>query len=199
MSKTANTWPPNIYALDAHERDRDGKRVLPRIIHRKPRPGDIHPLSPAMVRDLLWCAPAAYVYGLKAIELRPRRDGVGQPYGLYLRGEKTIWLYSCPRDLWLFSKQVWPNHKAILTYGARLAAHQEDEASVVVEWVDPEGMWRLHAHTLFHELGHHYVNQYRASRGRPGTRKRNEALADLHDTKISRNLIRRIAKRHAGA
>ena len=76
---------------------------------------------------------------------------------------------------------------------------QEDKASVAVEWVDPEDMWRLYAHTLFHELGHHYVNQYRSSRGRPGTRKRNEGLADLHDTKISVNLIRRIAKRHAGA
>jgi hypothetical protein len=198
VSKTFKTLPPETYALSFHKRDRTGLRVLPRIVYRNPRPGDIHPLSPAMVRDLLWFVPAEYIYGLKAIELRPRQGEIGEPYGAYLFRDKRIWLYSCPPHTWRFTAKAWPNHMGVLSSGARLAAHQEDPASVFVEWDDPDGIWRTHIHTLFHELGHHYVNQYRSSRGRPGIRTRNEGLADLHDTKIWDKLRRMIAKRRAG-
>jgi hypothetical protein len=197
VSQTFKTWPPRIYALSSHKRDRNGRRVLPRIVHRNPRPGDIHPLNPGMVRELLRGVPAEYIYGLKAIELRPRQGEVGEPYGTYLRGDKRIWLYSCPPRSWRFSARAWPRHLGNLAAGARLAANQEDPASVLIEWDDPEDLWRTYTHTLFHELGHHYVDQYRLSRGRPSTRRRNEDLADLHDVKITIDLMRRIAKRRA--
>jgi hypothetical protein len=199
MSDTFNTWPPDIYALNSHERDKNGRRVLPRILHRKPRAGDIHPLKPAMLQHCLQCVPPAYVYGLKAIELSPRRGEVGAPYGIYRPGEKRIRLYSCPKRSWHFSSRVWPRHEGLLSQGARIAAEQEDTAaSVLVEWHDPEDLEMFFIHVLFHELGHHYVEQYRSSRGQPKTRKRHEIVADLHDLKISTHLRRRISKKPAG-
>jgi hypothetical protein len=152
-----------------------------------------------MVRVLLQGVPAAYMYGLEAIELRARQGEIGEPYGVYIRGDKRIWLYSCPPHSWRFTTQAWPKHMGALSSGARLAAIQEDPGSVLIEWDDAEDVWRTYTHILFHELGHHYVNQYRSSRGRPSTRRRNEDLADLHDTRISVDLMRRIAKRRAGA
>jgi hypothetical protein len=199
MSDTFNTWPPDIYALSAHERDKHGRRVLPRILQRKPRPGDIHPLKPGTLHDCLRIVPPAYVYGLKAVELSPRRGDVGAPYGVYLRGEKRIRLYSCPPRFWRFSSAAWPQHEGVLSRGARLVGSDEDKATVLVEWLDRDNLEMVYIHVLFHELGHHYVNQYRSSRGRPKTRKTNEIVADLHDDKISIHLMRRIAKRRAGA
>jgi hypothetical protein len=143
--------------------------------------------------------PAAYIYGLKAVELRPRQGEVGAPYGAYLPRDRTIWLYSCPPETWQFTAEAWPDHTGILSYGARLAAHQEDPARVLVEWDDPDGVWKSYIHTLLHELGHHYVNQYRSSRGRPSSRKREEGLADLHYTKILDTLMRMRARRRVGA
>jgi len=199
VSKTFKTWPPDIYAISSHKRDKSGRRVLPRILHRKPRAGDVHPLKPAMLQHCLQCVPPAYIYGLKAIELSPRQGDVGAPYGVYRLGEKRIRLYSCPTRFWRFSSLVWPCHEALLSRGARIIASQEDTASVLVEWHDPDDLEVFFIHVLFHELGHHYVEQYRSSRGRPKTRKRNEIVADLHDFKISTHLRRRIAKKRADA
>jgi hypothetical protein len=193
--KTANTLRPDIYALKFHKRDKDGFRVLPSITYRKPRQGDIHPLEPSFVRDCRLAVPAAYIYGLKAVELRSRQDEVGAPYGYYRAAEKRIVLYSCPARNWRFSNVVWPNHKGLLSRGARIAASQKDTGTVLVEWADPEELGMFYVHVLFHEMGHHYVNQYRSSRGRPKTRKMNEVVAELHAYKISDDLKRRIAKK----
>lgn len=199
MSRTAKTLPPDNYALICHRLDEDGLPVLPRVIRRKPRPGDIHPLSPEDVRNVLLCAPAAYIYGLRGVELRARQGEIGEPYGVYLRDERRIRLYSCPPRIWGFTAQAWPNHKGVLSRGARRVADQGDTGRVLIEWNNPGELWVVYIRILFHELGHHYVNQYRSSRGRPGTRRRNERLADLHDRKIYTNLIRRIDKRRSGA
>ena len=199
MSDTFKTWPPDTYALNFHKRDRAGLRVLPRVVQRKPRAGDVHPLKPEMLRVCLQVVPAAYLYGLKLVELRPRQGDVGAPYGEYRGGEKLIRLYSCPPRVWRFSSLIWPQHKGLLSRGACLAKHQDDPASVLVEWPDPDDLEMFYIHTLFHELGHHYVRQYRSSRGRPKTRKRNEIVADLHDLKISRHIKRKVAKRRTGA
>lgn len=198
MSKTANTTPPDLYALGAHPRDAAGARLLPRIQRRRPRPGDVHPLAPADIRHCLRLLPPAYVYGLRGIELRARRDAVGAPYGTYLRGERRIWLYSCPPRRWRFEPEVWPRHRGLLADGATPAAVPGDPDGVWIEWHDPADLWRVYLQVLVHELGHHYVNQYRASRPRPGTRRRNEAVADLHGERIVAALARRVARHRAG-
>src|SRR5262249_47775900 len=109
-----------------------------------------------------------------------------------------IRLYSCPPRFWRFSSAVWPRHEGLLSCGARMIT-SHDATGVRVEWHDRDDLEMFYIHTLFHELGHHYVRQYRSSRGRPKTRKTNEIVADLHDVKISTHLKRRIAKQRAGA
>jgi hypothetical protein len=199
MSKTFKTLPPDIYALSSHKRDKSGYRVLPRILQRKPRAGDVHPLKLEMLQHCLWCVPPAYIYGLKAIELSRRQGDIGAPYGVYRPREKRIRLYSCPPRLWRFSSSVWPRHEGLLSRGARVVTSHEDTTSVLVEWRDHDDLEMFYIHVLFHELGHHYVEQYRSSRGRPKSRKSNEIVADLHDDRISTQLKRRIAKQRAGA
>jgi hypothetical protein len=184
MANTDKTMRPNDYALRFGKRDKRGYRVLPRIVNRKPRTGDVHPLTRDQIRYYLLLVPPAYIYGLEAVELRPRKDAVGCPYGLYSEGEKRIWLYSCPAREWRFSEEIWPGHKAVLSYGAKMVTSQNAGKDVVVEWNDPVDIELLFVDALLHELGHHYVNQYKSSRGRPATRSRNEAVANLHVEKL---------------
>jgi hypothetical protein len=175
---------PNDYALRFGKRDKNGYRTLPRIVNRKPRTGDVHPLTRNQVWYYLLMVPPAYVYGLKAVELRPRKDAVGCPYGLYSPGEKRIWLYSCPSREWRFSEEIWPRHKGVLTSGAQIVTSENASNDVVVEWNDPIDIELLFVDVLLHELGHHYVNQYKSSRGKPATHSRNEAVADVHVKKL---------------
>lgn len=184
MSRTDKTMRPSDYASRFSKRDKNGYRQLPRIVNRKPRIGDIHPLTRDQVWNYLLLVPPAYVYGLKAIELRPRKDAVGCPYGLYSSVEKRIWLYSCPAREWHFSEEIWPRHKAVLTAGAQIIASQNAGKDVVVEWNDPIDIELLFVDVLLHEMGHHYINQYRSSRGSPATNFREEALANVHVKKL---------------
>lgn len=188
MSLTKKTMRPNDYALRFSKRDSDDFPQMPRIVNRKPRIGDIHPLTRDQIATYLLLVPPAYVYGLKAIELRPRKNAVGCPYGRYSVDEKRIWLYSCPAREWHFSEETWPCHKGVLSDGAKIITSENAGKEVVVEWNDPIDIELFFVDTLLHELGHHYVNQYRSSRGRPTTNSRNEALADLHVKKLWRQI-----------
>ena len=156
------------------------------------------PAKPAMLQHCLQCVPPAYIYGLKAIELSPRRGDVGAPMGFTAQAKSEFAFIhvllasgasaaSCGRA----TKAYCPVERALL--------HRRKTRRVLVEWHDPADLEMFYIHVLFHELGHHYVEQYRSSRGRPKTRKRNEIVADLHDLKISTHLRRRIAKKSANA
>jgi len=82
-------------------RDRDGGALFPRIVERRPRPGDVHPLAYGYLSALLNYQRVDYVYGLRKIELRPRVSSqVGDPYGFYRRSERLIVLYSVPPSRW---------------------------------------------------------------------------------------------------
>jgi len=200
MALTRKTMRPNDYALRFGKRDKDGSRALPRIVTRKPRTGDIHPLTRATISNYLLMVPPAYFYGLKAVELRPRKDAVGCPYGLYSPDEKRIWLYSCPSREWRFSKEIWSRHKELLARGAQIVTSDDGSNDVVVEWNDPFDIELQFVNVLLHELGHHYVNQYKSSRGTPATHSRNEAVADVHVTKLWQQILAnldRIKRRRA--
>ncbi|MBS0578110.1 MAG: hypothetical protein JSR36_02485 [Proteobacteria bacterium] len=194
MGKTTKTEPPDRYARAFHERDKAGARIMPRVIRRAPRRGDIHPLSPDDIRNVLRAVPPSYVYGLKSVELVARPRTVGDPFGVYLGDEQRIRLYSCPPTHW--SVEAVGNGFADmwLSWGAVASADPSRPGRVSVHWPQPERLWNFYLDTLFHELGHHYVRKYAASRGRPKTHRRNEKLADLHSLKIYRR-IKRLAKR----
>lgn len=191
MGRTAKTWTPDLYAVEFHRRDKTGARIMPRVMRRDPRRGDVHPFTPADVRNVLRTVPPAYVYGLKSVELRARPRTIGDPFGLYQRDERRIHLYSCPPSRWVLEGARAGTGDGLSGYGAIITS---DAARIVIEWPDPLGLWNFYLDTLLHELGHHHVNQYEASRGRPGTRRRNEALADLHADKILKHVRRLLAK-----
>jgi hypothetical protein len=200
MTHTRKTIRPNDYAFRFGRLDKEGFRAMPRIVARKPRTGDIHPLTRNTIWNYLQLVPPAYVYGLKAVELRPRKDAVGCPYGLYSPVEKRIWLYSCPSREWHFSNEIWTRHKGVLASGAQVVTSGNASNDVVVEWNDPFDIELLFVDVLLHELGHHYVNQYRSSRGAPATRSRAEAVANVHVGKLWRRIIAnvdRIERRRA--
>jgi hypothetical protein len=168
---------------------------MPRVVHRAPRRGDIHPLSPDDIRKVLRAVPPSYVYGLKSVELVARQRTVGDPFGVYLVDEQRIRLYSCPPTQWIVDGvepgflEAWPSR------GAVAVADPGVPGRVSVRWPEPERLWNFYLDTLFHELGHHHAHKYAASRPRPKTRRRNEDLADLHSLKIYRRIKRRLAER----
>ncbi len=103
MSLNSRSEPTKIIAARRFPRDREGRPILPRVIKRAPRPGDVHPLTRQHISNFLRYLPVDYVYGLRRVELRGRTsEEIGDPYGYYLNGEKTIVLFSVPPDLWQF-------------------------------------------------------------------------------------------------
>jgi hypothetical protein len=95
MSRSRNTEKESVRAARGIGRDEEGELSLPRIIVRKPRRGDIHPLPKSILVRLLKHVPVEYFYGLSRIELRARQGKIGDPFGAYGRDEKAIILY-CP-------------------------------------------------------------------------------------------------------
>jgi hypothetical protein len=100
MGFSKNTIPPWGHMARNLRRDREGRPVLPRVGYRRPRIGDVHPLAPRVIRGYIRSLPQAYLGGLRSIELRPRVNAVGCPYGLYDRRGKRIVLYSVPPRVW---------------------------------------------------------------------------------------------------
>ena len=148
-------------------RDREGNIVLPRIVRRKPRPGDVHPINRRQLSNVLDRIPLEYLYSLRKIEMLPRKDGIGNPFGYYLASEKRIALYSLPLK-WEFS---FEEELGADLFGPffRLEEHgavvETDENIATVTWPEEIRMAFWHCRiVLLHELGHHFRATYRAKR-----------------------------------
>ena len=64
---------------------------LPRIVARKPKSGDIHPLPKSVLAHALKTIPVEYLYGLSRMELRARHGSrIGEPVAVYRPDEKVI-------------------------------------------------------------------------------------------------------------
>jgi hypothetical protein len=138
--------------------------------------GDIHPLCKRQVARLLQALPEEYLYGLRAIELRPRQAGVGDPFGVYLNDENSVWIYSLPFPEW----KLPPRSGASLyeIHGAEVK-RQEDCVSVV--WPRPVDLaYFVYREVLLHELGHHWHNRYRTKRPHPKSPAAKESSASRH-------------------
>ena len=148
-------------------RDREGNLVLPRIVRRKPRPGDVHPISRRQLRMVFERVPLEYLYNLNSVELLPRKDGIGNPFAFYSAAEKRIVLYSLPL--------AWEtNHEDELGadfFGPYLrleeyqAEVETDENIARVSWSDESqmGFWFTRI-VLLHEFIHHFRATYRSKR-----------------------------------
>lgn len=190
MSKSYRDLKPRYLAIRRLRLKSGDPKPLPRIITRRPSPGDIHPLEPNILRGALRLdAPVEYLYGLTAIELRARQGtGIGQPYGLYRPGEKSIVLYSLPLQWELPSA----SENVILKLRAFGASVLEEDKRVVVSWNSRVrlAVW-FFVDVVAHELGHHYRNQYKISVGRPGSMPHEEWQAELHAARIEKALRKR--------
>jgi hypothetical protein len=176
MSRTYRADKESRIAERRMPRDREGNIVLPRIVVRKPRPGDVHPIKRRQLRQVLDRVPLKYMYNLSKVEMLPRKDGIGAPFGYYLPSEKRIALYSLPLK--------WE-----LIYGDELGAElagpflhleehgavvdtDENIATVIWPYENRMALW-LCREVLLHELGHHFRATYRAKR-RAGFNIKNE-------------------------
>jgi hypothetical protein len=161
-----------------------------RVIEREPGPGDIHPLPKRTIRGWLQQIPFKYVYGLSRVELRPRRTkGVGKPFGCYWPDEKAIILYSVPPLVWRFPSIRADFRRSLLACHVTITQEMD---GVQVVWSDSIliSLW-YYAHVFTHELGHHYVEQYRTKNGRVGGRVFSEFVAEMHARRFTADFFKR--------
>jgi len=185
VALSRNTYRESDQAERGIARTPDGDRKLPPIITRKPLRGDEHPISKSRLEGYLSGTRTEYIYGLKRIELRARaKSSIGEPFGSYFIWERIIVLYSLP-PVWELSRLSKGWEGLLSSYGARV----EQGSHVLVSWPS-----ELHLELWFwdqvvmHELGHHFIEQYRSKNGLVRSLKAHERLADLH---VGRYLNRR--------
>ncbi len=177
MSRSRHTDPKWRIAARKAKVDHAGQPVLPRIIERTPRIGDVHPVSGKTLLRMLGRLPLELWHGLKRIELRPRQGEVGMPFASYSRSAKIIRMFSLPEVLELESI---PQFDLMLMEGSD-ARIEKTETGLRVHWDDPRGMGFWFFYSVFvHELGHHHRIQYPAKRGLPHRRREEEFLADRY-------------------
>ena len=193
MSRSYRSQKESVTAERRIERKADGSPELPRIIERAPGPGDVHPLPKRVLRRVLQCMPVEYLYGLSRIELRAReKPFIGEPFGCYWVGEKAIVLYSLPpvfyyRSLEIEFRRSLKRSRAMIesiAYGFKIS------------WPEPEMMSRwFYSYVFTHELGHHFVEQYKTRNSRIRSRNAEEWVADLHAKRLTDELFTEKTKR----
>jgi hypothetical protein len=191
MSRSYRSQKRSVLAARRIIRDSAGRPKLPRIIERRPFPGDSHPISKTFLRNTLRHLPIEYLYGLKRIELLPRTSAeVGDPYACYLNDEKAIRIYSLPM-VWTWEDSLTGIfHQSDMQHRFGAEATRQGEG-VTIKWSDYQRreIW-FFVYILMHELGHHFRNQY------PGMTKRvgpeyEEFIADIHSERYFKNVFRK--------
>jgi hypothetical protein len=197
MSRSDNTDKESVSAAYKVDRAVDGSVWLPRIIVRRPAPGDVHPLPKQVLTGAIRLdVPVEYIYGLDRIELRARKGNrIGKhPFAEYWRDEKVIILYSLPMN-WVVDSMPADRRRSVESFSAEV---QREGKEWHVRWLSEAGltMW-FFTEVFLHELGHHFAEQYKKKRGRIGGRKFNELNADLHALRLSRDAFKRFRRREA--
>ncbi len=188
MTGSYRTQKPTVLASRRVARDRDNRIVYPRVIARRPAPGDVHPLDKRGLRFILRRVPIEYIYGLDRVELRPRRNNkIGDPFGCYLRDEKAIWLYSLP-PVWRMKEIPLELRRSVEAFDATVV---KVNGAIEVRWLESDDafmdVWFLMV--FLHELGHHFVEQYKNQRGRIGGRRHEEIVANLHSSRLVQHYL----------
>ena len=192
--KNNNHQKESVIARRNIRRDVKGERALPRLSERPAYPGDIHPIPKSVLIRLLKHIPDVYLYGLSRIELRARGSmRVGDPFGVYLRDENAIALYSLP-TVWELDLMGSMLTASVTKFHAII---KKKPGKVSVEWPKEEFMslW-FYGYVFAHELGHHYRNKYRYKRKRGGFIEE-ELVADLHAKRLTDMLFAALQKRRA--
>ena len=187
MSRSYRTRPRSVIADERMPRDGDGNIIFPRIVTRRPKTGDIHPLDKRAIAVAYKRLPLEYFYGLKEIVLMPRNGEVGQPFGKYSPHSKQIVLYSVPASNWVLESapksyldHLKNNHASVSLEGCK----------AIIEWETPF-LFIFFLNVLFHELGHHYIYQYKCKQKPPMDVYLNEWHADLQVSRIHKHTFRK--------
>ena len=159
---------------------------MPRVIERKPRRGDIHPIPKKLMNVVLRELPEKYVYGLSRIELRARgTDAIGQPYGVYRLDEKAIILYSLPVR-WELEYLRSEREAELRQFGADISTSASISS---IQWMENGHLSHWYYCCIFaHEMGHHFRNQYK-NRRKVGSDVDEELVADLHAKRLTEIFI----------
>lgn len=188
MSRSFRTQTATSIAERRIARRPNGDVQLPRIVERAPAPGDIHPVPKKSLRWMLEYVPVAYLYGLRRIELRPRKDGdlVGSPFGVYLHDERAVLLYSLP-PVWLYETLEERFRKSLERYNASIKPTSE---GLIVRWPRRAslGLW-FFGYVVTHELRHHYNERYKFKRKAHSTVAAEEASANLHADRVMEAIL----------
>ena len=189
MARSWHTDPPRVVARRADARTGLARA---RVVERRPRQGDVHPIPKDMVEALLVVVPSEYVLGLRRVELRARQGTLGHPYAEYRRGEKVVVIYSVPTQ-WEMRSIPEYEQRSMSRFGAHLERRGD---SWLVRWDDLEKLAFWFAYiVLFHELGHHFSDQYDRRKGRIRGRPYREAFADATARRIFRAFAKRMKSR----
>lgn len=148
---------------------------------------------------ILRCIPEEYVYGLDRIELKPREgpdseEGytlIGAPFGLYMRVDKSITLFSLPMT-WVL-REISPGLTYTVTgWGGNI---QKEKGKIIIEWPSENhlGLW-FTCTVIHHELGHHYRHQYRRKR-KHAYWTEEELVANLHASRLTGAMFQTLRKR----
>jgi hypothetical protein len=197
MARSYRTQKESVIAARRAKRGTDGSPVLPRIIERKPAPGDIHPLSKRSIRYLLRMLPAEYLYGLSRIELRARQGPeIGRPFGWYWEDERAIVLYSLP-TVWRLPGITRDFARSLRRF---YADFKIEDGAVVVSWRADAimGLW-FYCDVVTHELGHHFAQQYEGKNGRLRGRRFEELIANLQAKRFTEKLFKDYKLRKSSA
>lgn len=189
MSDSYRTQKESVLAARRIKRDVKGNPVYPRIVVKPPSDGDIHPLTKQDLNRLFKRIPIEYLYGLKRIELRPRKNKeVGSPFGQYCASERVITLFSLP-DEWKLKSIGSSIFCSLTKFYAEIS---EEKDFVIVRWRDQSVMCLWYYCDVFtHELGHHYRAQYRHKNGGLGKYEHEEFVAELHAKRFTDALFRK--------
>jgi hypothetical protein len=187
MSRSYRNQKESVTAKRRVSRRADGSIILPRVIARAPTLGDTHLITKQMLARLLPKLPVEYLYGLSRVELRARhRPAVGEPFGCYWPDERAIVLYSLP-PIWYF-RSLTRSLRASLEKFYAIIDPQGD--GFRISWRDEAFMalW-FYCEVFVHELGHHFVEQYKSKNSRIGSRRHEELVAVLHARRFTDELI----------
>lgn len=187
MSRSYRSQKESVTAERCIQRVTDGSPVLPRIIERAPAPGDSHPLSKRVLGRLLQRVPVEFIYGLSRIELRARElPRIGAPFGSYWISERAIVLYSLP-SVFHFRTLSADFRRSLNRFHAVI---KSDSDGFTISWPEPAVMslW-FYSYVFTHELGHHFIEQYKSKNSRIRSRNAEELVADLHAKRFTDELF----------
>lgn len=188
MSRSYRTRPKNIIAQERMPCDSRNQIIFPRITIRKPKAGDIHPLNRKIIAKVYQKLPLEYFYGLKEIELRARPKGIGKPFGKYSPRSKKIILYSVPRDQWDIPNPTNSFVEALRRYCAKI---ESVDGGIVVTWDEFFLLIMFYLSILFHELGHHYMHQYKCKQKPPMDVYLEEWHADAQAIRLQKHTFKK--------